>query len=45
MTTESAGYLPEHRAHPNFKARKHVAECLPRVNILADMTVDGGALL
>ena len=45
MTAESAGYLPEHRAHPNFKVRKRLARRLPRVNILADMTVDGGSLL
>ena len=34
MMAESAGYLPERRAHPNFKARKHVAECLFLANIL-----------
>ena len=33
MTAESAGYLPERRAHPNFKARKRVAECLFLANI------------
>lgn len=45
MTAESAGYLPEHRAHPNFKARKRVAGRLPPATIFGDMTVDGGSLL
>ena len=33
MTAESDRDLPEHRAHPNFKARKRVAECLFLANI------------
>ena len=45
MTAESDRDLPECRAHPNFKARKCLAECLFLANILVDMTVDGGSLL
>lgn len=36
MTAESAGYLPEQRTHPSFKARKRVAECLFLANIFGE---------